>query len=104
SLSGAGWGPGKAILAGLTGLALGIVYLWYGAYANILLHWFFDFYNFTIFGAILGGSLSDILASLAVLTSLFLGAAVFVYGISWVKPERPRTLQPPMTQMPPPQF
>ncbi|TMI61263.1 CPBP family intramembrane metalloprotease [Candidatus Bathyarchaeota archaeon] len=104
SLSGAGWGPGKAIPAGLTGLALGIVYLWYGAYANILLHWFFDFYNFTIFGAILGGPLSDILANLAVLTSLFLGVAGFVYGIRWLKPERPRTLQPPMTQMPPPQF
>jgi hypothetical protein len=104
SLSGAGWGPGKAIPAGLTGLALGIVYLWYGAYANILLHWFFDFYNFTIFGGILGGPLSDTLASLAVLTSLFLSVAGFVYGIRWLKPERPPTIQPPMTQMPPPQF
>ncbi|HVH14842.1 MAG TPA: CPBP family glutamic-type intramembrane protease [Candidatus Angelobacter sp.] len=104
SLSGAGWGPGKAIPAGLTGLALGIVYLWYGAYANILLHWFFDFYNFTIFGAILGGSLFDILASLAVLTSLFLGVAGFVYGIRWLKPERPPPMQPPMTQTPQPQF
>ena len=104
SLSGAGWGPGKAIPAGLTGLALGIVYLWYGAYADILLHWFFDFYNFTIFGALLGGPYSDILASLAVLTSLFLAVAGFVYGIRWLKPERPPKLQPPMTQIPPPQF
>ncbi len=103
-LSGAGWGPGKAIPAGLTGLALGIVYLWYGAYADILLHWFFDFYNFTIFGALLGGPYSDILASLAVLTSLFLAVAGFVYGIRWLKPERPPKLQPPMTQIPPPQF
>ncbi len=102
SLSGAGWGPGKAIPAGITGLALGIVYLLYGAYANILLHWFFDFYNFTIFGAILGGPLSDILASLAVLTSLFLGAAGLVYGIRWLKPQRPPTPQTPMTQTPPP--
>ncbi len=104
SLSGAGWGPGKAIPAGLTGLALGIVYLWYGAYADILLHWFFDFYNFTIFGALLGGPYSDILASLAVLTSLFLAVAGFVYGIRWLKPERPPKLQPPMTEIPPPQF
>lgn len=104
SLSGAGWGPGKAIPAGLTGLALGVVYLWYGAYANILLHWFFDFYNFTIFGAILGGPLPDLLASLAVLTSLFLGVAGFVYGIRWLKPERPPTLQPLMTQTAPPQI
>src|SRR6266581_7562238 len=90
--------------AGLTGLALGIVYLWYGAYADILLHWFFDFYNFTIFGALLGGPYSDILASLAVLTSLFLAVAGFVYGIRWLKPERPPKLQPPMTQITPPQF
>lgn len=103
-MSGAGWGPGKAIPAGLTGLALGIVYLWYGAYADILLHWFFDFYNFTIFGALLGGPYSDILASLAVLTSLFLAVAGFVYGIRWLKPERPPKLQPPMTEIPPPQF
>jgi Type II CAAX prenyl endopeptidase Rce1-like len=104
SLSGAGWGPGKAIPAGLTGLALGIVYLWYGAYANILLHWFFDFYNFTIFGAIFGGPLSDVLASLAVLTSLYLGVAGFVYGLRWLNPQRPLKPQPPMTQMPPPQL
>ncbi|SRR6266568_1860153 len=103
-LSGAGWGPGKAIPAGLTGLALGIVYLWYGAYANILLHWFFDFYNFTIFGALLGGTDSNILADLAVLASLFLGVAAFVYGIRWLKPERPFIVQPTMPQMPQPQF
>ena len=104
SLSGAGWGPGKAIPAALTGLALGIVYLWYGAYANILLHWFFDLYNFTIFGALLGGTYSDILASLAILTSLFLGVAGFVYGIRWLKPARPSNLQSLITHMPSPQF
>jgi CAAX prenyl protease-like protein len=104
SLSGAGWGPGKAVPAGITGLALGIVYLWYGAYANILLHWFFDFYNIVVFGAILGGRLSDILATLAVLTSLFLAVAGIVYGIRWLKPQRPQSLQPSMVQVPPPQF
>ena len=104
SLSGAGWGPGKAIPAGLTGLALGIVYLWYGAYANILLHWFFDFYNISIFGELLGGPLSNILASLAVLASLFLAVAGFVYGIRWLKPERPPIQQPSVAEMPLPQF
>ncbi len=89
-LSDSSWGPGKAFTAGLSGLALGLVYLWYGAYANILLHWFFDFYNFTIFGAgrLLGGTYPNILAGLAILASLFLGVAGFVYGIRWLKPEK----------------
>ncbi len=104
SLSGIGWGPGKALTAALTGLAFGIVYLWYGAYANILLHWFFDFYNITIFGALLGGPYSDIIASLAVFSSLFLGVAGFVYGIRWLAPQKPVITQPALTQMPPPQF
>ncbi len=43
-LGGADWGIGKVTTAGLSGLALGFVYLVYGAYASILLHWFFDFY------------------------------------------------------------
>jgi CAAX prenyl protease-like protein len=104
SLSGAGWGPGKALTASVSGLALGMVYLWYGAYANILLHWFFDFYTFTVFGALLGGTYSDILAGLALLASLFLAVAGFVYGVRWLKPERTHVVQSAMTQMPPPQF
>lgn len=104
SFSGSGWGPGKALTAGLTGLALGLVYLWYGAYADILLHWFFNFYTFTVFGSLLGGPLSEILATLALLAALFLAVAGFVYGIIWLKPERPPILQPPMNQMPQPQF
>ncbi|OLB71963.1 hypothetical protein AUI06_02305 [archaeon 13_2_20CM_2_52_21] len=104
SLSGGGWGPGKALPAALTGLALGVVYLWYGAYANVLVHWFFDFYNITIFGALLGGAESVILADLTVLASLFLAVAAFVYGIRWLKPERALVAQPTMIQMPPPQF
>ena len=41
---GADWGIGKVTTAGLSGLALGFVYIVYGVYASILLHWFFDFY------------------------------------------------------------
>lgn len=105
SLSESGWGPGKAVTAGMTGLALGLVYLLYGAYADILLHWFFNFYTFTVFGALLGGSYSDILVSLALLVSLFLAVAGFVYAIRWLRPERPPPiLHPPITQVPPPQF
>jgi Type II CAAX prenyl endopeptidase Rce1-like len=104
SLSGAGWGPGKALTAGLTGLALGMVYLLYGAYADILLHWFFNFYTFTVFGALLGGIFSDILAGLALRASLFLAVAGFVYGIRWLKPGKPPIIQPAMTRIPQPQF
>jgi Type II CAAX prenyl endopeptidase Rce1-like len=101
---GSDWGPGKAITAGLTGLALGMVYLLYGAYANVLLHWFFNFYTFTVFGQLLGGTYSGILAVLALLASLFLAVAGFVYGIRWLKPERPPLQLPSVTQIPPPQF
>jgi hypothetical protein len=43
-LSGGGWDIGKVSTAALAGFAMGFVYLRYGAYAPILLHWFFDFY------------------------------------------------------------
>ncbi len=43
-LGGADWGIGKVTTAALSGLALGFAYLVYGAYASILLHWFFDLY------------------------------------------------------------
>jgi len=43
-LVGGGWEIGKISTAMLSGLAMGIVYLRYGAYAPILLHWFFNYY------------------------------------------------------------
>ena len=43
-LAGGGWEIGKISTAMLSGLAMGIVYLRYGAYAPILLHWFFNYY------------------------------------------------------------
>jgi hypothetical protein len=43
-LAGEGWDIGKVSTAALAGFALGFVYLRYGAYAPILLHWFFDYY------------------------------------------------------------
>ena len=38
------WGPGKFTTATLVGLAFGLAYLFYGAQAPILLHWFFNYY------------------------------------------------------------
>jgi len=43
-LAGGGWEIGKISTAMLSGFAMGIVYLRYGAYAPILLHWFFNYY------------------------------------------------------------
>jgi hypothetical protein len=43
-LVGGGWDIGKISTAALAGFAMGLVYLRYGAYAPILLHWFFDYY------------------------------------------------------------
>jgi hypothetical protein len=43
-LLGGGWDIGKVSTATLAGFAMGFVYLRYGAYAPILLHWFFDYY------------------------------------------------------------
>ncbi len=43
-LSGAGWEIGKISTALISGLALGFVYLRYGVYAPVLLHWFFNYY------------------------------------------------------------
>lgn len=46
-LLGGGWEIGKVTTATLAGLVFGIVYVAYGAYANILMHWYFNYY-FTI--------------------------------------------------------
>lgn len=46
-LSGGGWQIGKVSTAALAGFVFAIMYVSYGAYADILLHWFFDYY-FTV--------------------------------------------------------
>lgn len=43
-LSGAGWEIGKISTALVSGLTLGFVYLRYGIYAPVLLHWYFNYY------------------------------------------------------------
>ena len=82
-LYGGGWEIGKISTAMISGLALGFVYLRYGAYAPILLHWFFNYY----FGAFdLASQLkmpgADILGSVVEFLNLgagiLLGAALIV--------------------------
>ncbi len=56
-LANIGWDIGKPVTAALQGFALGLVYLSYGAYASILLHWFFDLYAgiFFVSSEVVGG-------------------------------------------------
>jgi len=46
-LGGGGWEIGKVSTAALAGFVFAIMYVSYGAYADILLHWFFNYY-FTV--------------------------------------------------------
>ncbi len=99
--SGAGWGPGKALTAGLSGFILGIVYLGYGAYADILLHWFFNFYfEAFIIGAAFSGIITA-LGDLAALLTFAVGALGFLVGIVWLVVKKPSPVEAPMAYKPP---
>jgi hypothetical protein len=90
--SGSGWGPGKVLTAGLSGFVLALTYMAYGAYADILLHWFFNFYVF-VYGTYVPLVL-DILVFLGVLA---VGVWGIIVGISWII-EKPPTITPGMSQ------
>jgi hypothetical protein len=45
-VAGGGWEIGKVTSASVVGLAMGLTYLLYGVQAPILLHWFFNYYNY----------------------------------------------------------
>lgn len=84
---GGGWGPGKFLSAALSGFVLGVVYLAYGAFADILLHWFFNFY-FYVFAIY-----SLTLADLVTLGALALGAWGIIIGVYWLA-KKPSTDAP----------
>lgn len=76
-LLGGGWQVGKVSTAFLAGFFLGIVFVAYGAYASILLHWFFNYY-FTVLdmaGSTYGGIFPSI-SNVVELTNLFAGQIV----------------------------
>jgi len=50
-LAGGGWEIGKVTSASVVGLAMGLTYLLYGVQAPILLHWFFNYYNYAYYFA-----------------------------------------------------
>src|SRR6267143_3063219 len=82
---GTDWGVGKAVTAAISGFALGVVYLGYGAYAAILLHWFFDFYfeTFTVGADVFGGALAT-LPGLVSLASLIVGIVSILVALAWL--------------------
>jgi len=90
--SGSGWGPGKVLTAGLSGFVLALTYMAYGPYADILLHWFFNFYIF-VYGTYVPLVL-DILVFLGVLA---VGVWGIIVGISWII-EKPPTITPQALQ------
>jgi hypothetical protein len=78
-LSGGGWEIGKVSTACLAGLVFAVMYVSYGAYADILLHWFFNYY-FTILdmaSTAYGGAFSAF-SNLVELGNLFAGPVVLV--------------------------
>ncbi len=78
-LLGGGWEIGKVTTATLAGLVFGIVYVAYGAYAPILMHWFFNYY-FTVLdmaGSTYSGAFQT-LANLTEFANLVAGQAIVV--------------------------
>lgn len=84
-LSHVGWEAGKVVTAALSGLALGFAYLAYGAYASILLHWFFNVYFevYSLSATLLGG-LFVTLEGLIALIAFVAGAIGIIAGIAWL--------------------
>jgi len=78
-LLGGGWEIGKVSTAFLAGLVFGIMFVAYGAYAAILLHWFFDYY-FTVVNLAEStyGGIFHVFSSVVDLTSIIAGEIVLV--------------------------
>ena len=82
---GTNWGAGKVVTAAISGFVIAIVYVGYGAYAAILLHWFFDFYfEAAIVGGPIIGGLFSVLPFLFSLTALVVGALSVLVALAWV--------------------
>ena len=78
-LLGGGWEVGKVSTAFLAGLVFGIMFIAYGAYAAILLHWFFDYY-FTVVSLAEStyGGVFHVFSGMVDLTSLITGEVVLI--------------------------
>ena len=93
---GADWGQGKVVTAAISGAVLAAVFLAYGAFATILLHWFFDFYvEVLMLGLPVSGDLTILFANLVIFGGLFLiGIFSSVIGAAWLGKKILRKLSP----------
>ena len=91
-----GWGPGKFLTAALSGFGLGMVYLAYGAYANILLHWFFDLNFFVFDSSVISNGALNLYGILYELGAIALGVWGMIVVIYWIA-NRPSPLAMPVT-------
>lgn len=102
---GTDWGQGKVVTAAISGAVLAVVYISYGAYANVLLHWFFDFYvEVLALGLPVSGGPLDLFARLViVLGTIATGIVSITVGVVWVGKRiggriSPTAYKPPETQ------
>ncbi len=77
-ISGSGWGPGKISTAFIDGLALALVYLIYGAYAPILLHWFRNYYLQVFYIAV------DVYPAITSFYAFILFATLTLGSVGWI--------------------
>jgi hypothetical protein len=78
-LAGSGWEVGKVSTAFLAGFVFAIMYVAYGAYASILMHWFFNYY-FTVLASAqtaYGGIFNQV-AGLADFTNIIGGNIILI--------------------------
>jgi membrane protease YdiL (CAAX protease family) len=83
-LAGSGWEVGKISTAFLAGLVFGIVFVAYGAYASILMHWFFNYY-FDVLSkadAVYGGVFHQI-SNLANISNFLGGEIILIVFLSF---------------------
>jgi membrane protease YdiL (CAAX protease family) len=78
-LLGGGWDVGKVSTAFLAGLVFAVMYVAYGAYADVLLHWFFNYY-FTVLDMASSsyGGVFQAFASITELVNLTAGQVILV--------------------------
>ena len=104
-LSGVGWEVGKLVPAALSGFALGLSYLLYGAYADILLHWFFNVYfeTYSLSSTLIGGVFIPLEGVIGLL-AFVAGGIGTVAGIAWLSSGQHRVDETPymIPSTPPP--
>lgn len=105
---GTNWAAGKAVTAAISGLALGVSYLAYGAYGAILLHWFFDFYVevLTLGFPPLAGPVSLFVNLIVLIGLLAIGTLSLIVAIVWLIKRVANRFRPTpyMTPEAPPHF